>query len=122
MKPDALPPPLRTGTPGSFARRTIERRTHAIIGDLLAGAGLAPGSGPELRRLADEIHRGRFTDPWAGGRGPRLLPGERGAWRQALQPLLGAAWLDLPWYPAEACFYLRVLCAAGYYDPAAAGS
>ena len=123
MKPDAAapPPPLWTGTPGSFARRTIVQRKHAIIGDLLAGAGLAPGSESELRRLAEEIRRGRLSDPWAGGRGPRLLPGERRAWRQALRPLLGAAWLDLPWYQAEACFYLRVLSAAGYYDPAAAG-
>ena len=30
--------------------------------------------------------------------GPRLIPGERQAWQQALRPLLGASWLDLPWY------------------------
>lgn len=77
MKPDAAapPPPLWTGTPGSFARRTIVQRKHAIIGDLLAGAGLAPGSESELRRLAEEIRRGRLSDPWAGGRGPRLQIG-----------------------------------------------
>lgn len=124
MKPPAaaaVPPPLWTGTPGSFARRIIEQRKHAIIADLIAGAALAPGCDLELRRLGDEIRRGRFSDPWAGGGGPRLLPGERRAWRRALQPLLGAPWLDLPWYPAEACFYLRVLAAAGYYAASAAG-
>ena len=122
MKPDSIaPPPLWTGTPGSFARRTIVQRKHSIIGDLLAGGKLAPGCEPELRRLADEIRCGRLTDPWAGGRGPRLIPGERQAWQQALRPLLGSAWLDLPWYEAEACFYLRVLTATGYYDPAAPG-
>ena len=124
MKPEAaaaLPPPLRTGAPGSFARRTIVQRKHSIIADLIAGGGLAPGCAPELRRLGDEIRRGRLTDPWAGGRGPRLLPAERRGWEQALQPLLGAEWLDLPWYEAEACFYLRVLSTTGYYDAAAPG-
>ena len=125
MKPEAaaaaLPPPLRTGTPGSFARRTIVQRKHSIIADLLAGGRLASGCEPELRRLGDEIRRGRLTAPWAGGRGPRLLPAERLGWEQALQPLLGAEWLDLPWYEAEACFYLRVLAATGYYDAAAPG-
>ena len=122
MKPDpTAPPPLWTGTAGSFARRTIVQRKHSIIGDLLAGGALAPGCEPELRRLAEEISRGRLTDPWAGGRGPRLIPGERQAWQQALRPLLGSGWLDLPWYEAEACFYLRVLTATGYYDPAAPG-
>ena len=125
MKPDsavaAAPPPLWTGTPGSFARRTIVQRKHSIIGDLLAGRELAPGCGTGLRRLADEIRHGRLSDPWAGDSGPRLIPGERQAWQQALRPLLGASWLDLPWYQAEACFYLRVLTATGYYDPAAPG-
>ena len=122
MKPDSTaPPPLWTGTPGSFARRTIVQRKHSIIGDLIASGELAPGCEPELWNLAEEIRCGRLTDPWAGGRGPRLIPGERQAWQQALRPLLGSAWLDLPWYEAEACFYLRVLTATGYYDPAAPG-
>ena len=122
MKLDAsAPPPLWTGTPGSFARRTIEQRKHAIIGDLIADGELAPGCGTALRRLADEIGGGRFSDPWAAAGGPRLIPGERLAWQQALRPLLGSPWLDLPWYQAEACFYLRVLTATGYYDPAAPG-
>ena len=43
------------------------------------------------------------------------------AWQQALQPLIGAPWLDLPWYEAEAAFYLRVLAATGYYERAAPG-
>jgi hypothetical protein len=122
MKPDSgAAPPLWTGTPGSFARRTIEQRKHTIIGDLIAAGGLAPGCGAALRRLADEIRAGRLSDPWAEGGGPRLLPGERLAWQRALRPLLGAPWLDLPWYQAEACFYLRVLTATGYYDPGASG-
>ena len=123
MKPDsfALPPALRTGTPGSFARRTIERRKHAIIGDLSAGGELAPGAVAALLQLAAEIRSGRLSDPWAAGGGPLLPPGERHAWQQALSPLLGAPWLDLPWYEAEACFYLRVLTASGYYDRAARG-
>ena len=122
MKPDSasLPPPLRTGTPGSFARRTIEQRKHAIIADLLA-ADLAPEAVRGLGLLDQEIAGGRFSDPWAQGGGPQLVPAERGAWRQALQPLFGAPWLDLPWYEAEASFYLRVLTATGYYDRSAAG-
>ena len=123
MKPESasLPPPLRTGTPGSFARRTIEQRKHAIIADLLAGGDLTPPAVGGLRVLDDEIAGGRFSDPWAEGGGPQLVPAERRAWRQALQPLCGAPWLDLPWYEAEASFYLRVLAATGYYDRCARG-
>ena len=116
-----LPPPLHTGTPGSFARRTIEQRKHSIIADLLAAGGLAPAAVAGLRALAREIGGGRFSDPFAGGGGPLLVPAERRAWQQALQPLIGAAWLDLPWYEAEASFYLRVLAASGYYERAAPG-
>ena len=129
MKPESgtggsagiLPPPLRTGTPGSFARRTIEQRKHSIIADLLAGGGLAAAAVAGLRALAREIGGGRFSDPFAAGGGPPLVPAERHAWQQALQPLIGAPWLDLPWYEAEAAFYLRVLAATGYYERAAPG-
>ena len=126
MKPDsgtggALPPPLHTGAPGSFARRTIEQRKHAIIADLLAAGGLAPAAVDGLRALAREIGGGRFSDPFAAGGGPLLVAAERHAWQQALRPLIGARWLDLPWYEAEAAFYLRVLAATGYYERAAPG-
>ena len=116
-----LPPPLRTGTPGSFARRTIEQRKHSIIADLLAGGGLAAAAVAGLRALAREIGGGRFSDPFAAGGGLLLVPAERRAWQQALQPLIGAPWLDLPWYEAEAAFYLRVLAATGYYERTAPG-
>ena len=129
MKPDpgtrnALPPALHTGTPGSFARRTIEQRKHSIIADLLAAGGhraLAPAAAAGLRSLDREIGGGRFSDPFAAGGGPLLLPAERHAWQQALRPLIGRPWLDLPWYEAEAAFYLRVLTATGYYERAAPG-
>ena len=116
-----LPPALHTGTPGSFARRTIEQRKHSIIADLLAGAGLAPQAASGLRAFAREIGGGRFRDPFAGAGGPLLVPAERHAWQQALRPLIGRPWLDLPWYEAEASFYLRVLTATGYYERAAPG-
>ena len=119
--PGTLPPPLHTGTPGSFARRTIEQRKHAIIADLLAGGGLAPAAAAGLRALAREIGGGRFSDPFAAGGGAPLAAAERRAWRQALRPLVGRPWLDLPWYEAEASFYLRVLTATGYYERAAPG-
>ena len=126
MKPDrgtgeALPPPLHTGAPGSFARRTIEQRKHSIIADLLAAGGLAPAAVAGLRALDREIGGGRFSDPFAAGGGPPLVPAERHAWQQALRPLFGRPWLDLPWYEAEASFYLRVLTATGYYERAAPG-
>ncbi|MDE0229765.1 MAG: damage-control phosphatase ARMT1 family protein [Spirochaetaceae bacterium] len=129
MKPDPgtredLPPPLHTGTPGSFARRTIEQRKHSIIADLLAtgrDGGLASAAVAGLRTLDREIGGGRFGDPFAAGGGPPLLPAERYAWQQALRPLIGRPWLDLPWYEAEASFYLRVLTATGYYERAAPG-
>lgn len=121
---DALPPPLHTGTRGSFARRTIEQRKHSIIADLLAAGGpraLAPAAVAGLRTLDREIAGGRFSDPFAAGGGPLLVPAERHAWQQALRPLIGRPWLDLPWYEAEASFYLRVLTATGYYERAAPG-
>jgi hypothetical protein len=123
MKPDsgALPPPLHTGAPGSFARRTIEQRKHSIIADLLAGGGLAPAAADGLQALAREIGGGRFSDPFACAAAPLLVPAERNAWQQALRPLIGRPWLDLPWYEAEASFYLRVLSATGYYERTAPG-
>ena len=38
-------------------------------------------------------------------------------WQQAITPLLGMNWLDIPWFFAEVYFYRRILDITGYFKP-----
>jgi hypothetical protein len=112
------PPPISTGDPGSFAMRTITERKPRIIAQVLGANRLSAHARGSLDALAEEIRCGAVTDPFAGRSFP---PGafageERSAWEAEIARHVGRPWLDIPWYFAEACFYLRVLLACGYYD------
>lgn len=80
-----------------------------ILADTRARLGPLP---PEIAAAMDEL-----AGELAGGglRGLRDMGPDRAAWNEAVAPLLGRSWLDLPWYFAETYFYRRVLEATGYF-------
>ena len=104
-----LPPPIMTSEPGSFARRTIVERKPAIIADVLSGLSNHKQVAKRLRDLQSEISRGHVTPPPAGI--PLYYE-----WLAEWQQWEGRTWLEIPWYFAEAYFYVRLLSAIGYFE------
>ena len=107
---------LSTDKPGSFARRTIEQRKHKLITDIISTGILTKDNINELIILDNEISNGLIGNPEQIFNSCALIPNEKKAWETAIIPLVGRKWLEVPWYQAEAYFYLRVLSATGYYD------
>ena len=66
-----------------------------------------------LQDLYDELHDNRVVEPLQ-----TMAPDER-SWMEAWQPYHDIAWLNCPWYFAEAFFYRRLLEAAGYFGTGA---
>jgi uncharacterized protein with ATP-grasp and redox domains len=119
---DLLPPLYTTAGEESFARRSIRDR-HAAT--LLEALELNAVGEPYRTRLLDfraESLGGRLTDPFAAGGGSwdRGLfdPLELADWRRELAPHVGCSWYELPWYFAESFWFLKLLFAFGYYEPA----
>ena len=99
------PPPLSTGEPGSFARFTFERRMPIMIDDIIAGNDFPAGIVDALRAFRVEVLEGNIRP--LGEDAPDV---ER--WRAEGAGLYGRAWLDAPWYAAEAFFFRRGFVAA----------
>jgi hypothetical protein len=110
IDPGALPPPLLTSEPGSFAYRTFEVRVPAIIQEAV-----------ELNSFPDDIRRaleGLRAEVLQGAiRGLREAAPDRWFWDQAVRPYVGRTWLDVPWYWAEAFVYRRLIEATHYFQP-----
>lgn len=104
-----LPPPLMTSEPGSFARETIAGRKPRIIADAIADWRYPEGIVEALGIFAGEIEGGAVSPPPAG------IP-LYGDWLAEWQQWRGRTWLQVPWYFAEAYFYVRLLAAVGYYE------
>lgn len=111
------PPPLTTSIPGSFARRTIEERKPRIVAQVLEVNTLGPREASGLEALREEISRGVITSPLGTSAVPlgSMLPAEWDAWERQIGLHAGRRWLDVPWYFAEAFFYLKLLAAVGHY-------
>ncbi len=107
---EALPPPLMTSEPGSFAQATILRRKPQIIRDVLADNDYPPEIQAALRALDSEI-AGEPMRPLAEPT-PDLE-----YWQAQWCPYAGRTWLEVPWYFAEAFFYRRLLEAVRYFQP-----
>jgi uncharacterized protein with ATP-grasp and redox domains len=106
----AIPPPLMTSELGSFARHTIVVRKPQIIQRVIQDNPYPADIVRALEDLRDEI----------AGRPVRGLPEEafdHASWQEALAPLDGRTWLQLPWFLAEAYFYRRLLEATRYFQP-----
>lgn len=104
------PASLHTSEPGSFAHNTFRHRIPPIIDDIIASNAFAPDILAALRALRDEITAGVIQP---------LGPAEpdAGFWNRLSAGHIGRAWLDAPWYWAEAYFYRRVLECTHYFDP-----
>ena len=110
LKSDALPPPLMTSEPGSFAQATIVRRKPQIVEDVLRDNDYPQEIRDSLAMLAREL-RGDVIRP-LGEPAP-----DAEYWHDQWCPYAGRTWLDVPWYFAEAFFYRRLLEAVRYFQP-----
>jgi hypothetical protein len=106
----ALPPPILTSTPGSFARYTFVERVPAILRETIT-LNRFPG---EIRCDLEELHVEVTGGPI---RGLREDAADRDFWNTVSAPYLGRGWLDVPWYWGEAFFYRRILEATRYFQP-----
>lgn len=107
---DALPGPLMTSEPGSFAQATIVRRKPQIIEEVLRDNDYPPAIQQALHALAHEV-AGEDIGPLA-----EPAP-DFEEWQAQWCPYVGLTWLNVPWYFAEAFFYRRLLEAVRYFQP-----
>ena len=109
VDPAALPPPILTSEPKSFAQDTLHRRIPAILQEAIS---LNPDFELPVRRgldeLGTELSSGRIREL-------REEAPDVALWNEVSAPHLGRTWLDVPWYWAEAYFYRRLLEATGYF-------
>ncbi len=119
------PPSSSTADPGSYARHTVVDRMPRFIDQVIETNDVDEPARTALRALAREIAGGAVTSPLRDRRlSPSAMePEEILAWERQIAAYEGRRWLDLPWYFAEAFFYLKVLVAFGCYEngPAAPG-
>ena len=106
----ALPPPLMTSEPGSFARKTIVERKPQIIRQVIVDNEFPAEVVQRLEALKGEIAAEQVR--------PLVedAPGVA-AWNRAVAAYRGKTWLELPWCLAEVFFYRRLLEATGYFQP-----
>ncbi|NPV09566.1 MAG: protein-glutamate O-methyltransferase family protein [Anaerolineae bacterium] len=97
-----------TSEPGSFARATIEERKPAIVAEVLALSPKREVIRHALQALVEEIRHLPISPPPPGVPLHAEWVAHYGLWE-------GSTWLELPWYFAEAYFYLRLLSAIGYF-------
>jgi len=112
IDPTALPPPLLTSEPGSFAQHTFQVRIPHIVDETLGHNHFPPDIRENLLDLRTEIRDGRI-------RQLREVAPDVGFWRAVSAPFEGRSWLDVPWYWAEAYFYRRLLEATRYFQAGA---
>ena len=106
----ALPPPIMTSDPGSFAWHTFKYRIPAIVEEIITLNRFPGEINRNLEELKQEITDGRI-------RGLREVAPDTDFWEQVSRPYVGRSWLDVPWYWAEAFFYRRILEATSYFQP-----
>jgi uncharacterized protein with ATP-grasp and redox domains len=117
---DSLPPHIMTGDPGSYAMRTIVQRKPRIIREVILSNSLTGPAKERLEELDAEMRYGVIASPIGAGGFPvdAFEMEELAVWEREIARWQGRSWLDIPWYFAEAFFYLKVLLACGYYGSA----
>jgi hypothetical protein len=115
------PPPLSTSEPGSFAMKTIAERKPRIVEQVLETNRVDEEHRRALRGFIDEMRTGVVTSPLQAIPPGALIDDERRAWERQLSLFAGKSWLDIPWFFAEAFFYLKLLHAFGYWTGPGAG-
>jgi uncharacterized protein with ATP-grasp and redox domains len=104
------PPPLMTSEPGSFARRTIVERKPQIIHQVAEDNDYPARTVQALEAFREEI----ASQPM---RPLTEQAPDVADWNREMAAYPGKAWLDAPWYLAEAYFYRRLLEAVRYFQP-----
>ena len=115
-----LPELFTTAGEQSFARRSITDRHSATLLQVIQLNAVGEPYRASLLDFRAESLGGRLSDPFEGqGWDPGLFePQELADWRQAIAPQVGRSWFQLPWYFAESFWFLKLLFAFGYYQPA----
>lgn len=124
------PPSINTGDPDSFAYRTIYTRKPLIIDQVIENNTLSDKDRRNLINFKNDIREGIIIDPFsndilstkhiAGGSPAGIYILEKReiqTWRNEIKKYSGKTWFEIPWYFAEAYFYLRLLITFGYYSP-----
>lgn len=106
----ALPPPLMTSEPGSFARHTFVERKPTIIQQVIGENAYPVEIVEQLEALRSEI-AGKPVQPLGGSNSDVAF------WNREWGRFRGKTWLELTWYFAETYFYRRLLEAVGYFQP-----
>ena len=137
------PPPISTGDPDSFAYRTIYIRKPLIIDQVIKNNALSDKDRQNLIDFKNDVREGTVINPFsndilnnipANGDNPatgdnpieafsnsensaHFEKGEVQIWKDEIKKYSGKTWFEIPWYFAEAYFYLRLLITFGYYSP-----
>ena len=115
IHPRALPPPLFTSEPGSFAHNTFAVRIPRIVQEIVESNAFPPNVVNALHELRAEVASGRI-------RGLAEDAPDRHFWNEVSRDCIGRSWLDVPWYWAEAFFYRRILEATQYFQSSPMGN
>lgn len=105
-----IPPAVMVSDADSFAQYTIRERLPAILQRTIAENSFSPAAIANLDTLATELLHGVIRPIQKDG-GPDVT-----AWSTYVAPFVGNAWLDTPFYFAEAYFYRRILEAILYFQ------
>ncbi len=119
--PKEHPAFIHTGQRGSFAHRTITERLPFIVDRVIASNAIERKTIKNLRSLKKEMGESVIINPFEGEGyydidKSLFENAEINTWNSEIAKYKGKSWLEIPWYFAEAYFYLRLLIAFGYYS------
>jgi uncharacterized protein with ATP-grasp and redox domains len=117
VSPITVPPHILTSDPDSYAQQAVSVRQPRIVEQVIEANNVDPSAREALLDLVREVRSGTVTSPLKEGRlhPDALETEERVTWEEQIAANEGRPWLDIPWYFAEALFYLKLLAASGYY-------
>ncbi len=118
MNKKDIPPYFSTGEKGSFAEKTLQWRKPSIVDRVIKANSFNHSQKKALISLKNEITAGRITNPFNDPAVHIDTMEEKSLsiWRREVSRYEGGSWLDIPFYFAEAYFYMRILIAVGYFD------
>jgi uncharacterized protein with ATP-grasp and redox domains len=118
MTGSSLPPYISTGEPGSFAELTLKKRLPDQIDLVIAQNRLSGRQAHGLIDLKKELDGGVIEDPFGDLPEKKEAFGEEewAVWEREISRYEGSPWNSVPWYFAEALFYLKLLLLFGYFD------
>ncbi len=94
-----------------------------MLDTIISKSGADEEGKRQLAMLKDRLLGGTVTDclsihSYAQG---QLEDEELATWQKEIDRYLGRPWLDIPWYFAEALYFLEILLAFGYYRSGSPG-